>query len=96
MLGTLLCPTSDTITVHTRPGGTVDVAAAPDRDLPVLSSHVRLPLKLSQTPEVGCDIICACMQIMKDPVVCRSSRPNLLSRCSGCCRTRRECVCFGR
>ena len=49
MLGTLLCPTSDTITVHTRPGGTVDVAAAPDRDLPVSRSHVRLSPKLSQT-----------------------------------------------
>jgi putative ABC transport system ATP-binding protein len=38
MLGALLRPTSGTITVHTRPGGTVDVAATPERDLPALRS----------------------------------------------------------
>ena len=38
MLGALLRPTSGTITVPTQHGGTVDVAAAPERNLPALRS----------------------------------------------------------
>jgi putative ABC transport system ATP-binding protein len=39
MLGALLRPTSGTITVQRPRGGTVDVAAAPERDLPALRSN---------------------------------------------------------